>query len=458
MKGWGWVLVMVVSSLVSAEIPQMISYQGKVTDASGTPVADGNYPMRFRIYDAATGGTPLWDSGDRTVAVSGGVFSVLLGQSPQPAIGLAFDADYWLEVTFNGVVQSPRQRLASVGYAYMASGLVPGTEVSGSVTSSPYAAIKAANTATTGVTYGIWGESSSTSGRGVCGVASATTGTTYGVYGGSSSTSGRGVYGWASATTGTTYGVYGGSSSTSGRGVYGSASATSGVAVGVYGRTSSTTGFGVYYSGGLAGTGTKSCVVKTSKGPTLMYCQESPENWFEDFGEGTLVNGRAHIELDPLFLETVTIDEANPMKVFVTPGGRLGAWWVEKATTSFDLVAPEALDGTRFDYRVVAKRKGYETKRLDHCKAAETDSYLYPELREKELKELEEERARLEKERARMEEEHQRMERERLLRDEEHARHEAERARMDEERARLRAEAESPETFPAHPAAPEPRE
>ena len=39
---------------------------------------------------------------------------------------------------------------------------------------------------------------------------------------------------------------------------------------------------------------------------------------------------------------------------------------------------------------MITKRKGFEDKRLDYCKAAETDSYLYPELREEELMELRE--------------------------------------------------------------------
>lgn len=33
----------------------------------------------------------------------------------------------------------------------------------------------------------------------------------------------------------------------------------------------------------------------------------------------------------------------------------------------------------------MAKRKGIEFKRFDYCKAAEKNSYLYQELREKEL-------------------------------------------------------------------------
>ncbi|MBN1423469.1 hypothetical protein JXA88_02830, partial [Candidatus Fermentibacteria bacterium] len=106
MKGMiSFVLAVLLCGISLAEIPQVISYQGKVTDASGNPVADGPYTMQFRIYDAATGGTLLWNSNNQTVAVSGGIFSVLLGESPQPALSLDFSTDYWLLVIFNGVNQ-----------------------------------------------------------------------------------------------------------------------------------------------------------------------------------------------------------------------------------------------------------------------------------------------------------------------------------------------------------------
>jgi len=51
------VLVVLLSGLAFAEIPQVISYQGKVTDASGNPIADGTYTMRFVIYDAVSAWT-----------------------------------------------------------------------------------------------------------------------------------------------------------------------------------------------------------------------------------------------------------------------------------------------------------------------------------------------------------------------------------------------------------------
>ncbi len=236
---------MVVCTVGYAEIPQIVGYQGRVTDNAGSPVADGNYTMRFRIYDDPAVGSPLWDSNNLSVALSGGVFSVLLGDSPQPQVTLDFGEDYWLLVTFDGEDQLPRKPLASVGYAYMASGLVPGTIIQGDVSSWPYAALIAQNDATTDDTYGVYGISWSDEGQGVLGEAKATTGYTYGVLGRSLSPDGRGVAGSALATSGSNHGVHGTSSSTIGSGVYGFVGATQGACSGVYGRSNSSTGYGV---------------------------------------------------------------------------------------------------------------------------------------------------------------------------------------------------------------------
>ncbi len=101
-------------------------------------------------------------------------------------------------------------------------------------------------TGASGITYGVYARSLSTSGRGVYGYASATSGTTYGGRFESASTSGRAVYGTATATSGYTYGGYFLSDSTSGTGVYGYASAGSGFAVGGHFRSDSASGYGVF--------------------------------------------------------------------------------------------------------------------------------------------------------------------------------------------------------------------
>jgi len=264
----GMILVLglvILASIASAEIPRVISYQGRISDGEGNPVTDGTYTMRFRIYDAATGGNLEWDSGVQSIVLDGGIFNVLLGDAGQPALDMEFAEEYWLVVTFDGVNQLPRQRLTSVGYAYMASGLVPGTEIIGSVDAGYEAVIAGINTAgsyggffqcdgtygtgvygratrTAGISRGVYGITDSPQGAGVVGECTETTGNNFGVYGITNSSSGTGVYGEANAITGNTYGIRGITNSSSGTGVYGIADGTTGNTYGVRGETNSPNG------------------------------------------------------------------------------------------------------------------------------------------------------------------------------------------------------------------------
>jgi len=66
-------MVLLLAPLSLGQVPKLISYQGVLTDASGTVVPDGNYNLTFKLYDVATGGTPLWTE-VQSVAVSKGIF------------------------------------------------------------------------------------------------------------------------------------------------------------------------------------------------------------------------------------------------------------------------------------------------------------------------------------------------------------------------------------------------
>ena len=97
--------------------PGMVNYQGKLTDDTGAPVTD-TLSIVFSIYDVATNGTPLWTETQSSVAVLDGIYNVLLG-STTPIPDAVFDGnDRWLGVTVGSDLEmSPRQRIASVGYA-----------------------------------------------------------------------------------------------------------------------------------------------------------------------------------------------------------------------------------------------------------------------------------------------------------------------------------------------------
>ena len=91
---------------------------------------------------------------------------------------------------------------------------------------------------------------------------------------------------------------------------------------------------------------------------------EAPENWFEDAGGGQLSHGEAVIQLEPIFGETV--NTGVDYHVFLTPNGDCkGLYIAQKSATSF--VVRELGGGTSniaFDYRIMAKRRGFEQVRL----------------------------------------------------------------------------------------------
>jgi len=100
-----------------ADIPPKINFQGYLTDSGGTPV-DGTVSMVLSIYNASTGGTPLWTE-TQNVKVNNGTYSVNLGDANP--IMLPFDTPYFLGVKVGADAEmTPRTPLTSVGYAFRA--------------------------------------------------------------------------------------------------------------------------------------------------------------------------------------------------------------------------------------------------------------------------------------------------------------------------------------------------
>lgn len=114
------VLVPILSGLlVFGQVPQTISYQGVLTDTSGTVVPDGDYNLTFRLYDVASGGTALWTEG-QLVAVQKGIFNVNLGATNP--LTLPFNKQYYLGVTVGvGSEFLPRILLTGSAYSFRAT-------------------------------------------------------------------------------------------------------------------------------------------------------------------------------------------------------------------------------------------------------------------------------------------------------------------------------------------------
>ncbi len=112
--------------------------------------------------------------------------------------------------------------------------------------------------------------------------------------------------------------------------------------------------------------GTKAAIVPAADGQMVtVHALETPESWLEDFGSGELHNGLAQVAIEKAFLETV--NSAFEYHVFLTPLGDCRGLYVAKRDAG-GFEVRELGGGTAniaFDYRIVAKRRGYETVRLE---------------------------------------------------------------------------------------------
>jgi hypothetical protein len=106
--------------IIWGQVPKTISYQGVLTDSDGAIVPDGNFNVRFRLYDAVTGGLPLWQE-VQTVSTYNGIFNVILGNVV--ALNLPFNEPYWLGITIGTSAELvPRTPLTSSPYSLNAKG------------------------------------------------------------------------------------------------------------------------------------------------------------------------------------------------------------------------------------------------------------------------------------------------------------------------------------------------
>ncbi len=128
--------------------PFLFNFQGRLADATGVPLADGQYNIRFRAYyNNPTGGTATWTethSGANRVTVKNGIFNTQLGGISAFSSADFTSYDVYIETelptpataTCDGTgcspswtegAMTPRQIISSNGYA-MNSDLIDGID------------------------------------------------------------------------------------------------------------------------------------------------------------------------------------------------------------------------------------------------------------------------------------------------------------------------------------------
>jgi len=129
MKSFAVVALILMSGFAYAQIPQTISYQGVLTDASGEPVTAAGVKLTFRIHTNPNNSAVLWQEVHDNVPVENGVFNVILGS--QTPLDLPFDSPYFLGITVgDGTELMPLIELTSSPYSLKARS-VADTSVTG---------------------------------------------------------------------------------------------------------------------------------------------------------------------------------------------------------------------------------------------------------------------------------------------------------------------------------------
>jgi len=185
--------------------------------------------------------------------------------------------------------------------------------VSGESRSSTGTGVYGIATNATGFTFGGNFVNNSVNGRGVRAAANATSGLAVGGRFSSASPNGMGVWSTASAGAGTTYAGYFENFSPFGYGVFANASATStNTTYGVYGQSNSSSAlaYGVWANGRLGASGTKSFRIDHPDDPEnkylLHYSTESPEVLNAYSGTITIDGlGEAVVELPHYFAKII---------------------------------------------------------------------------------------------------------------------------------------------------------
>jgi hypothetical protein len=216
---------------------------------------------------------------------------------------------------------------------------------------------------------GVWGNAlagvgvlgQSTSGNAIRGQIPGSSANTIAIYGlnnssytgGSPGAGGFAIYGLCANG----HGLVGATSTAGGAAVVGATNGVAGAYAGAF--------YGSVVIGGAFTVfgGPKSAAVPHPDGThRRLYCMESPESWFEDFGESTLACGQAEVRLDPDFAAVVDLSKYH---VFLTGYDDFELRVSERTPAGFRVQAKDDTSSGAFSWRVVAKRRDISAPRFE---------------------------------------------------------------------------------------------
>ncbi len=102
----------------TADVSNMIAYQGRITDDASVPIIDGVYSIKFKIYGSLSGDDSLWSSDFQSVPVTNGIFTYYLGFAVLFPEDLFGESNRYIGMTISGEDEMvPRKRMISTPYS-----------------------------------------------------------------------------------------------------------------------------------------------------------------------------------------------------------------------------------------------------------------------------------------------------------------------------------------------------
>jgi hypothetical protein len=103
-----------------------MNYQGRLTDALGVAITDGQYAIEFRLFSASTGGTELWGPFNAAnVDVVAGRFNTIIGATDavsRPLTTALANANIYLQIKVGtNAPLAPRQQILAAPKALHAT-------------------------------------------------------------------------------------------------------------------------------------------------------------------------------------------------------------------------------------------------------------------------------------------------------------------------------------------------
>jgi formylglycine-generating enzyme required for sulfatase activity len=102
--------------LLVAAGPNQINYQGLLADSNGNPIS-GNKTISVRLFNTATGGTPIYQESIGSVQIVNGIYSFQFGAAGAGIASVLTGAENYLAVHVDNVEQAPRTKILAVPFA-----------------------------------------------------------------------------------------------------------------------------------------------------------------------------------------------------------------------------------------------------------------------------------------------------------------------------------------------------